>query len=159
MKHLILIGFMASGKSTLAKALSASLNLPLFSTDIWIEQRTQMSIDQIFSSYGEDEFRIWEKRAYEYILNLEHRSIVDCGGGFVLQGELEKLGRVYFLDTPLEIIKTRLLQDQGDKRPLKKKYQELYTQRRMLYKNESSLIIRGEDEVLEDWRRINALLP
>lgn len=159
MMHLILVGFMASGKSTLARQLNLSLNLPIFSTDDWIEQQSRLSISEIFSLYGESEFRIWEKRAYQAIIELEERCIIDSGGGFVLQGGMQRLGRVYYLDTPLEMIKERLCAQERRKRPLSKNFLDLYFKRKEIYERESLLRVREIEEILEDWKRINAPLP
>lgn len=159
MMHLVLIGFMASGKSTFAQQLSASLKLPVFSTDDWISSQTQLSISEIFTSYGENEFRVWEQRAYRVIMDLEQRYIIDCGGGFVLQGRMKELGRVYYLDVSLEIIEKRLCGKERQKRPLSKDFKELYIQRKRLYEKESLLKVNQIEEIIEDWKRINAPLP
>lgn len=159
MKHLVLVGFMASGKSTLASLLSLSLNLPIFSTDLWIEFQAQKSIAEIFSLYGESEFRLWEKRAYEEILRLQETHIIDCGGGFVLGNDVRELGRVYYLQVGLEEIQRRLQSKQEElKRPLAKNIEELYFQRERVYQSLASKVILGEEknvleEVLEDWKR------
>lgn len=165
MKHLVLVGFMASGKSTLASLLSPSLNLPIFSTDLWIEFQTQKSVAEIFSLYGESEFRLWEKRAYEEILELQETHIIDCGGGFVLGNDVRELGRVYYLQAGLEEIQRRLQSKQEEiKRPLAKKIGELYFQRERVYQSLASKVVLGErgeglEEILEDWKSFNALLP
>lgn len=159
MKHLVLVGFMASGKSTLASLLSPSLNLPIFSTDLWIEFQAQKSIVEIFSLYGESGFRLWEKRAYEEILGLQEAHIIDCGGGFVLGNDVRELGRVYYLQVGLEEIQRRLQSKQEElKRPLAKNIEELYFQRERVYQSLASKVILGEgknvlEEVLEDWKR------
>lgn len=157
MTHLVLTGFMASGKSTLARQLHSSLKLPIFSTDDWIEIQSKLSIGEIFSLYGEGEFREWEKEAYQEILKLKERCIVDCGGGFVLQGGIEKLGRVYYIDTPLEIIEQRLNVKEREKRPLSKDFRELYEKRKAFYKD--FLKVKTLEEIMEDWKRISAPLP
>lgn len=150
---------MASGKSTLASLLSPSLNLPIFSTDLWIEFQAQKSIVEIFSLYGESGFRLWEKRAYEEILGLQEAHIIDCGGGFVLGNDVRELGRVYYLQVGLEEIQRRLQSKQEElKRPLAKNIEELYFQRERVYQSLASKVILGEgknvlEEVLEDWKR------
>lgn len=160
MKHLVLIGFMASGKSTLASLLSQSLNLPIFSTDMWITQQVQKSISDIFDLYGESEFRLWEQKAFDVILDLKQTHIIDCGGGFVLQNNIKQLGRVYYLDTPLELIRVRLTALEREKRPLSKDFEKLYMQRKEIYGFQSHLSICEINEVLEDWKsELNAPHP
>lgn len=160
MKHLILIGFMASGKSTLAKLLSSSLNLPIFSTDTWITLQAKKSISEIFSLYGEAEFRLWEKKAYRQILELKQPNIIDCGGGFILENDVQKLGRVYYLKVELEEIQRRLSQkEQRLTRPLSNDIQNLYFQREGLYTQKASKVIEGDNqeeilkEIVQDWKK------
>lgn len=160
MKHLLLIGFMASGKSTTANLLSPSLNLPIFSTDSWITLQSQKSISEIFSLYGESEFRFWEKRAFEEISKLQQTHIIDCGGGFILNNDVQKLGRVYYLKVGLEEIEKRLTQkEQRLARPLSHDIKNLYSQREELYNQKASKVIEGKnqeeilEEIMQDWKK------
>lgn len=157
MKHLVLIGFMASGKSTLASLLSASLRLPIFSSDTWIENQSGISITEIFSLYGESEFREWEKKAFNQAMSLEESHIIDCGGGFVLQNDVRRLGRVYCLQVELEEIQRRLMaKEESSKRPLSNQIKSLYEIREKIYQAQADRIIGSEtmlEEIIEDWRR------
>lgn len=157
MKHLVLTGFMASGKSTLASLLSTSLKLPIFSSDTWIEKQSGISIAEIFSLYGESEFRKWEKKAFKQVMSLEESHIIDCGGGFVLQNDVRRLGRVYYLQVELEEIQRRLrAKEENSKRPLSKQIKSLYEIREKIYQAQADRIIGNEtrlEEIIEDWRR------
>lgn len=157
MKHLVLTGFMASGKSTLASLLSASLRLPIFSSDTWIESQSGISIAEIFSLYGESEFREWEKKAFRQAMSLEKSHIIDCGGGFVVQNDVRRLGRVYYLQVELEEIERRLrIKEESSKRPLSNQIKSLYEIREKIYQAQADRIIRSEtrlEEIMEDWRR------
>lgn len=157
MKHLVLIGFMASGKSTLASLLSTSLKLPIFSSDTWIENQYGASIAEIFSLYGEDKFREWERKAFKQAMSLGESHIIDCGGGFVVQNDVRELGRVYYLQVGLEEIERRLrIKEESSKRPLAKQIKSLYEMREKIYQAQSDKIIGSEirlEEIIEDWRR------
>lgn len=160
MKHLVLIGFMASGKSTLASLLSPLLNLPIFSTDDWISTQTQKSIPEIFSLYGEEGFRVWERKTFEAILELKQTHIIDCGGGFVLRNHPKDLGRVYYLKVPLKEIQKRLEnKEQRLVRPLANDISTLYSQREGIYQLNASKVIENQDqeeilkEVEQDWKK------
>ena len=59
--NLILIGFMGSGKSTVGKILSKSLEMKFFDTDLEIEKEQGKKVQDIFSERGEDYFRQLEK--------------------------------------------------------------------------------------------------
>ena len=55
--NIYLIGFMAVGKTTLGKRLAKDMQRPFIDTDKLIAQRTLKTIDEIFETLGEDEFR------------------------------------------------------------------------------------------------------
>ena len=59
---LFLVGFMATGKTTIGKRLSSKLNLPFFDSDKEIELNLGCSIKEYFNIHGEDEFRMIEKK-------------------------------------------------------------------------------------------------
>jgi shikimate kinase len=101
-QHIILIGFMGCGKSTVGKELQKKLNYPLIDTDDAIEQLAGKSISTIFAEEGEDEFR---NRETAYLRHCEssllQSSIISTGGGAILREEnrqiLQGLGYVVWL--------------------------------------------------------------
>ena len=56
-KNLILLGMMGAGKSTLGKIVAKKLNLEFLDTDLNIEKKNLMTINQIFETKGEAFFR------------------------------------------------------------------------------------------------------
>lgn len=68
-----LIGFMASGKTTLGKQLAASMKVPFTDLDALIEEKENRTVAEIFSERGEAEFRKLEERYLEELLE-EHIS-------------------------------------------------------------------------------------
>ncbi len=62
MQHLVLIGFMGSGKSSLAQELGLALKLEVLDTDMIISERVGLSVRGIFEELGEDNFRMFEKK-------------------------------------------------------------------------------------------------
>ena len=79
-KHIILLGFPGSGKSTLGLSLSRILNLPFIDADAYISLKTGMSVSRIFAEYGEKRFRELESEILIEILD-EPRSVIATGGG------------------------------------------------------------------------------
>ena len=57
MKNIVLIGFMGTGKTTIATQLANRLNMRYVSTDGLIEKREKRTINEIFTKSGEDYFR------------------------------------------------------------------------------------------------------
>ena len=91
-----LIGFMAAGKTTMARELSAKVGAPMIDTDAYIEEREGKTISEIFATVGEPGFRKIEEECLEDILE-EHISehpetledmhrctlVLSLGGGIV----------------------------------------------------------------------------
>ena len=77
-----LIGFMATGKTTIGKALVEYLgnDYRFIETDQLIIQKVGKPIPRIFSEDGEDKFREYEISVCEKVSKL-HQVIISCGGG------------------------------------------------------------------------------
>ncbi len=60
--HLIIVGYMGSGKSVVGKQLSSLIKLPFIDLDDEIVRKYQMSISKIFETKGEIEFRKIERK-------------------------------------------------------------------------------------------------
>ncbi|HEX8833494.1 MAG TPA: shikimate kinase [Abditibacteriaceae bacterium] len=86
-KHhaLVLIGFMGSGKSHVARELSRRLGMPIYDLDAAIESYAGCSIPELFATRGEDVFRRIESEVLADAL--QHDSIVATGGGVVTRPE------------------------------------------------------------------------
>lgn len=125
---IILIGFMGSGKSSVAAELAATTGYPVVETDAEALARTPChSITEVFDTHGEEYFRTLEAEVFNAALQRENL-IISTGGG-ILESEESKQaltelrtshGRagvcVVYLDTHFETITNRL---QGDNsRPL-----------------------------------------
>lgn len=119
-KHIFLLGFMATGKSTIGKKVAKRLTIPFLDLDHCIEEWEQKTISEIFAEKGEDYFRKTESTVLHNLIYQEP-SFIATGGGtpcfhdnmdFMLQN-----GRCIYLKTKTEILLGRLRQ-QRDRRPL-----------------------------------------
>ena len=90
MKNIFLIGFMGSGKSTIAARLSEKLGVPKVEMDELIVRERSMPITEIFEKYGEAYFRDIETELV-YRLQTREGVVVSCGGGTVLRDENRKM--------------------------------------------------------------------
>jgi len=81
MQKIILLGYMGSGKSTIAKSLSKIQQLPFVDLDNYIEEKEKMTIKNIFDTKGEIYFRKIEHEAFLELLNDEQDCIIGLGGG------------------------------------------------------------------------------
>lgn len=59
--RIYLVGFMATGKTTLGSRVAARLGVPFLDTDQVVESQAGMSVEEIFTAYGESYFRLLEK--------------------------------------------------------------------------------------------------
>ena len=109
--HILLIGFMGSGKTSVSRRLSSMTGLSLIDVDQRIEALQHRKIPAIFAQEGEQGFRRIETHTLEGI-RYEGRSIVSCGGGIVCNPAnrpiLKALGTVVYLQVPVEEAVERL---------------------------------------------------
>jgi shikimate kinase len=77
-----LVGFMASGKSTIARALAARLRWRAEDVDDLIERRERHTIADIFAKQGEPYFRSVERESLRLLQPLRHVIIATGGGTF-----------------------------------------------------------------------------
>ena len=110
MKNIVLVGFMGTGKTVVAKALALSMGKRYVSVDELIEEREERSIKDIFEKDGEAYFRRIEKEIVKEVSGLEDL-VLDPGGGVVLDGDnmrnLKENGTVICLWAEPEVIRER----------------------------------------------------
>jgi shikimate kinase len=132
-----LVGFMAAGKSTVARALASRLDWRAVDVDELIEQREHMPVAEIFARHGEAYFRAAERSVlFDHI---PHRHIVVAtGGGTVADPQnraaINADGVSIWLDVPLERLIDRVPAD--GRRPLatdRAGFERLYHHRRAAY--------------------------
>jgi shikimate kinase len=78
---ILLVGFMAAGKSEVARLLSAELSWPAFDVDALLEEREGMPVRDLFAIRGEDWFRREEAALTDRLLR-QRQVIVAPGGGW-----------------------------------------------------------------------------
>lgn len=81
MKKVILIGYMGSGKSVVAKKLADTIDVNCLELDDLIEKKVEMNIEKIFSSKGELYFRKIEHQLFLELLGDKNNLIISTGGG------------------------------------------------------------------------------
>ena len=119
MKNLYLIGFMGSGKSTVARTFQEEYHMKLVEMDEEIARIEGASISDIFASKGEVYFRDLETSLVRKIACNENQ-IISCGGGLVLRKEnvtmMRESGTIVLLEASPETILERVRDN--DDRPL-----------------------------------------
>jgi shikimate kinase len=114
-----LVGFMAAGKTTVARALAARLGWRAEDIDELIEARERRAVADIFAKQGEAYFRGAEREILKLVLPLRH-VVVATGGGTFMDPENRAAitldGLSIWLDVPFDVMLTRLPAD--GRRPL-----------------------------------------
>lgn len=122
MKHIILIGFMGAGKTTVGKLLARRLRYPFFDTDQLIEGQAGMSVSRIFELMGEEKFRGLETEILKGSWTREENWVLSVGGGLPMREEnrrlLKDIGVVVYLRVQADTVLERLAGDTS--RPLLK---------------------------------------
>ncbi len=114
-----LVGFMASGKTTVAQTLAARLGWRAEDIDELIERRERMTVADIFARYGEPYFRAAERDILRLLLPLRHVVVATGGGTFAdpdNRAAINLDGTSIWLDLPLAEIIPRIPLD--GRRPL-----------------------------------------
>ena len=114
-----LVGFMAAGKTTVARAIGRRLGWRAEDVDELIEARERLTVADIFARHGEPYFRAAEREILQLLLPLRHTVVATGGGTFMdpdSQQAIKMDGTSVWLDVPLDTIVARLPSD--GRRPL-----------------------------------------
>lgn len=121
MNNIVLVGFMAVGKTTIGKSLKGILGYSLFDVDGLIEKEEKIPIAEIFSKNGEPYFRNKEVEVAKRLLS-RNNNIISTGGGLFLNEEVRNLALknnfVVFLDLDIQEVYNRV--NRNNLRPLAK---------------------------------------
>lgn len=109
--NIVLTGFMASGKSTVARYISECSDYEFIDTDEMIVEREGRSINDIFATDGEEYFRRVEHEIICEASKTDNK-VISTGGGVVLNpkniDELRKNGIVFNLYPDFSVIEERV---------------------------------------------------
>lgn len=152
-----LVGFMASGKSTVGRHLAHRLGWNFFDIDHEIEAAEKITIADLFDRRGEPEFRRIESEILRQHVRWIERgrpAVVALGGGAFAQDANRSLladnGVSVWLDCPLETVKRRVAAQHGGLvRPLARdpeKFEGLWRSRRAIYElADVCVLVDGDD--------------
>ena len=157
----MLIGFMGTGKSTIAAKLKEALKVEQIEMDALIAEEAGMSIPDIFEKFGESHFRDLET---EMLRKFKEKKpvVVSCGGGAVLRDEnieiMKGQGKIILLTATPETIYERV-KDSNDRPVLNGNMNvayisELMEKRRARYEMAADIVIttdgKDADEICNE---------
>ena len=116
--NIVLIGYRCTGKTSVGRTLSDRLGKEFVDTDVLIEKRAGCSIDRMVAEDGWDRFRSLESEVVADV-SIRDQQVIATGGGIVMDwrnvANLEKNGRLIWLQADAEVIKRRMYDDRQAK--------------------------------------------
>jgi len=119
---IVLLGLPGSGKSTLGKHVSLSLQYPFYDLDELITDHIGNSISLFFKEKGEEQFRLIESQRLQETLEREESFVLSTGGGapcfYNNIDIINKHSLSIYIDVPVKVLVKRLLKNGGGQRPM-----------------------------------------
>ena len=155
-RHLVLIGMMGVGKSSVGRRVALRLGRQLVDTDKLVEEEAGCTVAEIFASEGEPAFRALENAAVRRALESDPFAVIAFGGGAVLEpanvGLARELALVVWLQAPARELARRVSASQrrsgGTARPLlsagrspEQVLDELARQREQAYRSAAHILV------------------
>ncbi len=110
--HLIFVGLMGSGKTTVGKRCAEVLDRPFVDTDELVEASSGQTVAELFATVGEIGFRAVERQAVADACAAPTPVVISCGGGAVLDPDnrrrLQASGCVVWLRAPAGVLAERI---------------------------------------------------
>ena len=110
--HLVLVGLMGAGKTTVGARCAKRLGRPFVDTDDLVQTAAGMTIAELFTLSGEGRFRALEREAIADACASPRPAVIACGGGAVLHADnrrkLKANGFVVWLQAEPEELANRV---------------------------------------------------
>jgi shikimate kinase len=152
-EHVLLIGMMGAGKTTVGQALAERLGRPYIDSDEQVQRNTGRTVPEIFEQDGEAAFRAEEKRALAEAVAGDEPAVVSVAGGAVLDPGNRRLlregGTVVWLRAAVETLASRV--GTGEGRPLlpaddpEKSLRRIYEGREEIYTALADVVVDVDD--------------
>lgn len=162
---IVIIGFMAAGKTTVGRELASQLEVPFVDLDAQITEQHQRTPAQIIKEDGEREFRQIETAELRQVLNKKSVVIAAGGGAWTVPHNrtliTENGGVAIWLTTPFELCWKRIAESEivRPMAPSKDAAKKLFDARRPIYQlADFHIDVSETDDVQKIARNITAVL-
>jgi len=121
-RRIALVGLRGAGKSTLGTRLAQALAVPFIELDREVEKEAGAPLGEVFSLYGQEAYRRFERKALARVLQSHPRAVIATGGSLVTDPDtyellLDHCTCVWLKATPEDHMARVMAQ--GDLRPFK----------------------------------------
>jgi shikimate kinase len=120
-RHLVLVGLMGAGKTTVGTVCAGKLGRGFVDTDALVETVTGATVPELFATIGEAGFRARERAALADAMASPEPLVVACGGGAMVDPENRRVARggvVVWLQASPAVLAERVERDGATSRPL-----------------------------------------
>ncbi len=162
MNNISFIGMAGCGKSTLGSAVANKIASNFVDTDLLIEDKFKMSLEDVKNKFGYKFVRSAEEEA---ILSLNSSTkIISTGGSAVYSNKsmehLRSFSKIVYIDTPLETIIKRIGigQERGLAVPNGLSIPEVYSERQPLYEKFAEITLDGSKSIDELTKSIEKII-
>lgn len=111
-EHIVLVGLMGAGKTSVGRQLAQQLSLKFVDTDQEIEYAAGLGVSDIFEIYGEESFRALEEKVIKRVLKDPAPTVIATGGGAYLSKKtrqnIKKYGVSFWLKADLDMLMSRI---------------------------------------------------
>ena len=162
MNNISFIGMAGCGKSTIGRILSSQLDISFVDTDLLIEEKFKLSLEQLKKKKGYEFVRQAEE---EVILRLDENIKVISTGGSAVYSEksmlhLSSFSKIMYINTPLDEIKQRIGdgQERGLAAPDDLSIDDIYKERVPLYNKWADITLNGNKSIEDLISKIISLI-
>ena len=151
MNNITFIGMAGCGKSTIGRGIADKLDINFVDTDILIENKHRLSLEQIKQEYGYKFVRDEEEKVILGLSNFD--KVISTGGSAIYSlksmDHLKTFSKIVYINTPLEIIIERIDigQERGLAVPDGMTISEVYSERKTLYEKYAKYTIDGSSSI------------
>jgi shikimate kinase len=157
-QHIVLVGMMGAGKSSIGRVMARRLGRPLLDSDSMIEERTGKTVRDIWLDVGEPAYRLLETDVLREALGSDTASVIAAAGGVVLSDANRTLlaesdAHVVWLLADVELLLGRVRN--GMHRPLldddpEATLRRMFDERAGLYREVADAIVSVDNRSVND---------
>jgi len=158
MDHIIIEGFIGSGKGAVARAVGKKRKLPVVDVDRRIADRLKMTTAEIYDRFGEPYYRAMENIVLSEMTDSKKRSVIVLGSGVAMmpqnQACLKELGCVYYIKLKQQTIIDHMKKSEKHGWIRSENWDEqvcrLYKEREPAYKKTADVVISADGKTAEE---------